>query len=133
MKQKIIGVIVAILAVFGISVSTNNLGSVERSHEYQATSTYAVNGSPLFVNPNASLCANTSGVLGSVVINGAVAGRIVIMNATSTTDVSSTTLAVIPASAAVGTYTYDLIAPRGLHTITATGLVPTSTITFKCS
>lgn len=126
----ILGLVVIGLGVYSVPSITPNLGSVVQSGEYQATTTYSKLGVPLF-NDRQTIISNTSGVLGSVVITGAVAGPMRFMNATSTTDVSSTTIAVFPNSTAAGTYTFDLIAPRGLILESTSGLLPTTTITFR--
>lgn len=126
----VIGLLVVGFGVYGTKSTGNSLGSVAQSHEYQATTTYSKLGAPLF-GTNQTIISNTSGVLGSVVITGAVAGPMRFMNATSTTDVSSTTLVVFPNSTAAGTYTFDIVAPRGLILETTANLLPTTTITFR--
>ena len=124
------GIIIALLAFFLFKTDGKTIvGSVAQTGEYQATTTYSKLGVPLF-QPNAVI-SGSRGTLGSVIITGAVAGKMVFMDATSTTDISSTTIAVFPASAAAQTYTLDLRFYRGLIVETTTGLAPTSTITFR--
>lgn len=126
----VIGLFLVGFGVYSPKQTVKSLGSVSKSNEYQATTTYSKLGVPLF-GTNQTIISNNSGVLGSVVITGAVAGSMRFMNATSTTDVSSTTLVVFPSSTAAGTYTFDLVAPRGLILETTTSLLPTTTITWR--
>lgn len=134
--NKLIGTLIAfVLIVLGgvTLIGKNNvttLGSTTVGNEYHATTTYTKLGTPLF-GTTQTIIDNTQGTLGSVVITGAVAGSMRFMNATSTTDISSTTIAVFPASAAVGTYVFDLVISRGLILETTANLVPTTTITYR--
>ncbi len=128
----VIGLLVVVFGVYSPKPTGNSLGSVVQSGEYQATTTYSKLGVPLF-GTNQTIISNNSGVLGSVVITGAVAGPMRFMNATSTTDVSSTTIAVFPNSTAAGTYTFDLIVTRGLILETTASLLPTTTITWRAN
>lgn len=128
----VIGLLVVGFGVYSPKPTVNSLGSVVQSGEYQATTTYSKLGVPLF-GTNQTIISNNSGVLGSVVITGAVAGPMRFMNATSTTDVSSTTIAVFPNSTAAGTYTFDLIVTRGLILETTANLLPTTTITWRAN
>lgn len=118
--------------MFGVrdSIKNQTFGGVAIGNEYQATTTYSKLGVPLFTTAQ-QIISNTPGTLGSVIITGAVAGQMRFMNATSTTDVSSTTVAVFPASTAVGTYVFDLVLTRGLVVESGAGLTPTTTITFR--
>lgn len=129
MKQKIIAFLLAIIALLGGGYT---LGSVERGHEYQATTTSAGR----FNSGPTTLCT-TGGVLGSVVITGAAAGVINFFNATTShtggrAASSSILLASIPASAAAMTHTYDAVAPIGLL-VDIAGTMPTTTITYRCN
>lgn len=126
----VLGLVVIGVGVYSYDRVPNKLGSVVQSGEYQATSTYTKLGVPAF-STTQTLISNSNGALGSVVILGAVAGPMRFMNATSTTDVSSTTIAVFPSSIAAGTYVLDVAVTRGLIVETLSGLVPTSTITYR--
>lgn len=128
----VIGLLVVGFGVYSPRQTGKSLGSVVQSGEYQATTTYSKLGVPLF-GTNQTIISNNSGVLGSVVITGAVAGPMRFMNATSTTDVSSTTIAVFPNSTAAGTYTFDLVVTRGLILETTASLLPTTTITWRAN
>lgn len=130
LKQIIIGLLVMILSALGGGYTATNLGSIQDGQAYNATTTYKFNGAPTLANP-VVLKSNMAGTLGSVVITGAVAGPMKFYDATSTTDVSSTTLTILPASLAAGTYTFDVAFSRGLILGTTANLVPTSTITWR--
>jgi hypothetical protein len=121
--------VVVVLIVVSLSKSTK-VGSVAVGNEYHATTTYSKTGVPTF-NRSQVLIGNTQGTLGSVVITGAVAGVLRLQDATSSTDVSSTTITTFPASTAVGTYVFDSIVTRGLIVETTADLIPTTTITFR--
>lgn len=126
----VLGLVVIGLGVYSDTSEPKKIGSVAQSGEYQATTTYSKLGVPTFGSAQ-TIIANKNGALGSVIITGAVAGSIRLMDATSTTDVSSSTIVVFPSSTAAGTYVFDSFVTRGLIVETTTGLVPTSTITFR--
>ena len=136
MKKTILFIISLVLIVIIVvfvsdsGMDTGFVGSIQDGQEYYSTSTYTALGVPLLANI-AVLKSNSSGILGSVVITGPVAGSMRLFNATSSTDVSSTTIGVIPASAVANTYTFDVSFGRGLILETTTGLQPTSTITWR--
>jgi hypothetical protein len=127
--QKVLGAIVGLFALFGVTVGVNNLGSVSDGQAYNATSTYNYSGAQNLAT--SVQLKSYGGTFGSVVITGAVAGKIRVQDATSTTDVSSTTITVFPASTAAGTYTFYSAFTRGLIVETVDTLVPTSTITWR--
>lgn len=133
--KKTIGTLLAIVLALGIyffgvvNRETGTLGSIGDGQAYNATTTYNKLGVPLFtvlqqIKP-------TAGTFGSVVITGAVAGAMRFQDATSTTDVSSTTIAVFPASTAANTYVFDVAFSRGLILESVAGLQPTTTITWR--
>ena len=128
-KQKIIGVLLAIVALFGGGYTASNLGSIQDGQAYTSTTTYSKLGVPTFTTTQQ--IKTYGGTLGSVVITGAVAGRMVFMDATSTTDVSSTTISVFPASTAANTYVLDAAFGRGLIVESVSALQPTTTITWR--
>lgn len=135
--KVVLSVVVVVATGIGsviYTVSQNRiapLGSVAQSGEYNYLSTYTKLGVPAITGQVTSIKSNSSGTLGSIVITGAVAGALKFMDATSSTDVSSTTIVVIPASAAAGTYTLDTSFFRGLIMEGTPGLIPTSTITHR--
>lgn len=105
--------------------------SVAVGSDYYATTTYAADP-----NPERVLLSG-NGTLGSVIITGANTGRTFLYNATTSNaaqrapgDATSTILiAEFPASAAAGTYTFD-VAVKGLLLVSS-GLEATSTITYR--
>lgn len=108
------------------------LGSVSRASEYQGTTT-----SQGFFNPEISVVSG-NGTLGQVTITGAAAGLISIYDATTSNvnlrtgnkATSTILIASFPASAAVGTYTFDRVFFDGMY-VSITGTIPTSTITYR--
>lgn len=115
-------------------------GSVALGNEYLSTSTRtAITGvaysttTAITANSAVGFATAVSGTLGSIVIEGANTGQINIYDGTSTitnTQIGTTTLATIPASAAAGTYTFDTRFRYGL-VIEVVGLAPTTTITYR--
>lgn len=135
--------IVALVVIWGIFVLSRidfsrdqgAFGSVSETSEYFSTTTTPVfSGS--FTNPR--ILKTGTGALGSVIITGAGAGVITLVDATTTNAslrsagqaTTSITLAEIPLSAAAGTYTFDVVFKRGLI-LTVTGTAPTSTVTWR--
>lgn len=57
---------------------------------------------------------NRQTVLSKIVVASSSAGTLIVKNATSTTDVSSTTVTTLKASIGEGTYEFDAVLPRGL-------------------
>lgn len=132
--KYIISILISAGIIAGAVVFSSNdstiLGSVAVSGEYNSVTTYSKLGVPLFTNVQ-TIKSNTSGTLGSVVITGAVAGSMRFMDATSTTDISSSSIAIFPASTAAGTYTFDVNFYRGLIVESTSTLLPTTTITYR--
>lgn len=108
---------------------SDTLGSVARGGEYQATttSTMGTNKHQLIQ----SAYNSSSVTLGSIVVASTSATTIKIWNATSTTDIASTTLGTLKASVAEGTYTFDLILTRGLILEIPTGFNGNYIITHR--
>lgn len=105
--------------------------SVTRFAEYNATTTRAANTGTAMAN--LQVIQAGPGTLGSIVITGAGTGTINLYDGTSTvtnTQWATTTLAVIPASMAAGTYTFDVTFQKGLL-IEISGSIATSTITYR--
>jgi len=124
------------------------LSSVARGGEYHATSTsngaggvitYAARTQVIVATTTPSgetIVANSEqrfgGItLGSVIIGGVSAGDLIIYDATSTTDISSTTVGWIIAAATTGTYTFDVALSRGLILDFGAGHEGEYTITYK--
>jgi len=121
-----VGLIGAIL--FIKTGTVNSFGSVQRANEYQATTTTALG----FAGRQVTLISNTQGAFGSVIVaSSSPAGTISFKDATSTTDVASTTLASFPITPTAGTYTFDAVVLRGLIVETQTGFAGNYTITYR--
>ena len=132
-KISIILISVIIILLACIFIFTDNsgkpiaLGSIQDGQAYTSTSTASDWGA----STNRMLKVG-NGTLGSVIITGATAGgAIELRNATSTIDTGSTTIATFVAGAIGGTYTFDVAFTRGLAVITTSGLIATTTITFR--
>jgi hypothetical protein len=69
--------------------------------------------------------------LGSIVITDSSTTTFSVMNATSTTDSASTTLASFPANAVAGTYIFDLACDRGLSVVAPAGFDGFVVITYR--
>lgn len=108
-----IGVIIGVTAsIYYFSNATNAGASVVTGSEYISTttdSTYAGSHRVLRTTVNAPSCT-----IGSVIVASSSATAFTVWNATSTTDVASTTLATFKASVAEGTYTFDSACSRGI-------------------
>ena len=119
-------IILGVLAsyIFQASVA---FGSVTQGNEYRATSTVPIIGGTTLastlqrqIKTNYDSSSNTqvgSTVLGSIVIastSPSTTGQVKIWNATSTTDVSSSTVVYMASNTAAGTYTYDMSLSRGM-------------------
>jgi hypothetical protein len=115
-----VGLVLAATAFWLSLFQANNVrGSVVEGSEYTATTTSSNHaGADILIKSttDAPRC-----ILGSVVIASTTDVSVRYMNATSTTDVSSTTLAFFPANAAAGTYTVDSSCSRGIVIEPATG------------
>lgn len=139
---KILGGAIVAVGIFlvgqGTALQEHQLGSVNQANEYLATSTAAstVYGATITGD---TLIKTGQGALGSVVITGANTGVINFYNATTTnvsartgnTATSTILLASIPASAAAGTYTFDVFYTTGLYVDIESGNMPTTTITYR--
>ncbi len=126
-----VGVVIILVAIFyfGNQAKAPGLGSSNVGNDYMSTSTYNQYAVPQFAT--SQVIRNSGGTLGSVIITGAVAGTMRFVDATSTTDTGSTTIATFPASAAANTYTFDVEFLRGLIVVTSAFLAPTTTITYR--
>ena len=126
-------IILGLVFTFGMQFSARDggvLGSVAVSNEYFATTTDSTS-----VGTH-SLIRGSVTTLGSVVVASSSASALTvnavkIWNATSTTDSASTTITTIRPATAEGTYTFDVVAPRGLIIQTPTGFNGSYVITWR--
>lgn len=152
----IVGIIL-IIAAFGLGFylsedkpvePIDNLSSVASGNEYHSTSTMdGAGGVITYATRTQVIVATTTpsgetivdgseqrfgGItLGSVIIGGVSAADLIIYDATSTTDISSSTAGWIVAAATTGTYTFDVALSRGLILDFAAGHEGEYTITWK--
>ena len=102
------------------------LGSVSVGSEYNATTT-----ADMTAGAFATIISDAQATLGSIVVASSSAGTLQVWNATSTTDVSSTTVTTLKASIGEGTYTFDLNLSRGLIVLPGSGFDGDYVITFR--
>lgn len=132
--------IMSICLMFSILASKPHIanGSVAFGNEYLSTSTAQSNvyGAQIAAD---IMIRNGTGTLGSVVIEGANTGPMNFFDAT-TTNINARTgnkatstilIASIPASTVAGTYTFDIQLQNGLVYDVPSGIVPTTTITYR--
>lgn len=139
---------IAVVGVLAIGFVLNDrqpvFAGVQVGSEYFSTSTVPMTTGAVLaatrqwqVKTNYDSSSNSqigSTILGSVVIASSsptTALPVKIWNATSTTDVSSTTLVYIPSASANGTYTYDVVLTRGLIVELPTGFNGSFNITSR--
>jgi hypothetical protein len=101
------------------------IGSVIQGSEYQATTTvYMQAGTQRRILANA-------GTVGSIVVASSSATTFKVWDATSTTDIASTTVVHFVASPTMGTYTFDVALTRGLVIELPTGFNGSYTVTYR--
>jgi len=114
-KQKIIGVLLALVAILGGGVASNQLGSVGVADEYRIATSTMDNTVP----NSTAICAagqTFGGVL--VTIAGVAGGNISLLDGTTTSaahpDWATTTIVKLPTNLAVGFYPFDIRLKKGL-------------------
>lgn len=138
--MKILGAIIGalvIIMVFTIGFNMGKfdqkqpIGSVAYGNEYHAVYATAL-------GTQTAVLSTEPATLGSIVITGANTGSLKVYNATTTDATkralatsSLEVLAATPASLAVGTYTFDVVATKGLIYDWSSTAIPTSTITWR--
>ncbi len=127
------GIMLVVILLGAVSYFTgvkerDTLGSVSAGSEYHSTTTDSNWNS----TPNRMISDCTQAV-GNVVITGATAGSAFkIKDATSSTDISSTTIASFLGTATAGTYAFDSIVLRGgVGVVVTSGNVASTTITCR--
>ena len=102
-------------------------GSIETGQEYTATTTDSGEaGRHLVARSSGAACA-----LGSVTVASSSGTTFEVWNATSTTDIASTSLLRLKASVAEGTYTLGAACPRGLIIAAPTGFNGSYVTTYR--
>lgn len=99
-------------------------GSVMPGGEYIATTTVGMGATHNKIRGSLT-------TLGSIIVASSSATTFKIWNATSTTDIASTSIGTLKASIAEGTYTFDVELPRGLVVETPAGFNGNYTITWR--
>ena len=141
LEKTLISVVIMVCFAFSavlLFVSPKvTVGSTIQGNDYQSTSTAA---SAAYGAQTLSVVVKTGqGALGSVVVTGANTGVVNIYDATTTNinnrasskATSTILIASLPASLAVGTYTFDAEFTDGLYVDNVSGLMPTTTITYR--
>lgn len=140
MNLKIVLAVIVIAVIGGgIFLGKDNgaQGSVTQGNEYVATSTADSTIYGAFTGDQ--LLKTGHGSLGSVVITGANTGIVNFYNATTSSVLdrtgnkatSSILMVSMPASLVAGTYTFDVAFTDGLLVELESGLMPTTTVTFR--
>lgn len=129
----ILVIIIGILVISNHKTSQKSTG-ISDGQAYNATST--LSGGPWNSAPFFKVLKTGYGVLGSVIITNSTAGAISLYDGTTTnallrTNPATTTLAVIGASVAAGTYVFDVSFSTGLVVDFPSGLAASSTITWR--
>ncbi len=133
LKQKIVGAIVAVLAIFGVSIGINDSktfgGAVSDANFSTTTDTFAV---PTV--GTSKLLKSGAGVFNCVTLTNETTGSFNLYDATSSaahTDYATTSLLKIYASTAEGEYCPEIGFSRGLIVEFQSPSVASGTITWK--
>lgn len=127
----------AIALILGIIFSQRPdqaIGSVVRTGEYQATTTNSMTGDAILAARTMRLIQTGQSTLGSIVVSSTSPSTVApvrVWNATSTTDIASTSVVLMPTASANGTYTYDISLTRGLIIELPGGYNGAYTVTFR--
>lgn len=113
------------------------LGSTIQGNDYQSTSTAASAAYGAVTGDR--LVKTGHGALGTVVVTGAAAGVVHVLDATTTdvtkrtgnTSTSSILIAELPLSLAAGDYVFDVEYTDGLYIDLLNGTMPTTTVTYR--
>lgn len=133
-KGKFLLAIISVFIVLGALIVIGHKtpgrpteGSAVLGNDYIATSSASIwAGIPHVIATSTNIQS-----LGSVIVTTTDASVVQIMDATSSTDVSSTTIAQFQASPALNTYTFDVRILRGLIINTVGGFAGRYTITYR--
>lgn len=122
------GVLIALVVFVGFGGQNKapvSLGSIGSGEGYYSTTTgnWAVGSS--------TQLRVGQGIFGSIIISSTTVGTIIVRDATTTLDLSSSTLARFIASPTVGTYVFDSVFTKGLILDLSGNFQGAYTITFK--
>lgn len=118
------GLCVLSLAIY--NTERQSFGSVAVSNEYRATTSIASSAGTHYLASTLPNCT-----LGSIVVASTSETLFRIWDATSTTDVASTTLLTMDNSPAAGTYTFDLTCKRGIVVDTPASFTGVYVVTYR--
>lgn len=128
-KNKIVGLIVALLVFFGFATDNINLGGVQQGSEYNATTSISTSAGTHWLAKG--IASGGTCALGSVVIASTSVTTLTLWDATSTTDIASTTIVTFKENVVEGTYVYDIVCFRGLIVETPSSFDGIYTITYR--
>lgn len=124
LRTKIIAILSALIIFLG-GFGATKLGSVNQGQEYYSTTT----GS--FAVATSTYVRVGPGAIAQVTISSTTNVGFKVKDATSTLDLSSTTIANFPAGVAAGTYIFDASFTRGLFFDLGTGFAGSYTVTYR--
>lgn len=131
-KQKIIGALLAIVALLGGGYRAGVLGSIQTGEGYYATTTVDASWGSATVVKTLKI---GPGMLGSIVVASTspslAPATLRCFDSSVSTTTASSTLAVIGKDAVAGTYTYDVSFNAGLKCDAPAGFTGAYTITYK--
>jgi hypothetical protein len=131
--EKTLIAIIALIVIVGVGIKFTSdetpaapLGNISPNEAMQGTSTY-----PTSSFLASTIISNSGGTLGSLIIASTTNATFEMWDATSTTDIASTSIAKFPASVAAGAYPYNRILTRGLIVHMQAGFAGSYTITSR--
>jgi len=128
-------IIVLVIVISAVSIFTyrafKNEYPVEPDLGGNSIYSYAIASSTTFASTKVSQVKTGQTILGYVTIASSSAASFQLKNATSTTDIASTTIVSFPAAADEMTYSFDLAASRGLIIESSSGFNGQVVITYK--
>lgn len=126
LSGMVLGVLVG---AFYFSNASKALAGVDSGSEYNATTTTSTQANTHRLVKTTTISPVCT--IGSVVIASSSATAFTVWNATSTTDVASTTFATFEANAVEGTYAFDSTCTRGIVIAAPTGFNGSVVTTYR--
>lgn len=129
----IVGIFALVFGFSGYLIKSNMTGEIdENAGGGNSYNQYGNASSTTFADSKIYQLKTGQSVLGSIIIASSSAISFKVKNATSTTDIASTTIAIFPAAADEGTYgPYNLSADRGLIIESSSGFNGDIAITYE--
>lgn len=126
LKQKIVGVLLGLVALLGGGYSAVTLGNADVAAYSNATTTGSFSAATIV------MLKTGQGVLGNIVIGTTSATTFELRDATSTTDIASTTLLSLAASPAIGSsMSPQVVFTRGLSIVFPPSFVGRYTVSYE--